>query len=261
MPTPTIPKLSDITWLHANIADWKRTSVITKATFGHDRGITLEHSMAGKWPLVGEAEGNPWVIAFVNGKWWAATYEWLTKGQVSKLGGKERDEETKQETGRWKIDTIGPHTKKEPLRTWFPKPGELVGFCVSTLARDSRRSPSNERTGIVWAKWFEDGIVAREEEPATTPASAPQPTPTPAPPVPAPTPVTPPVAITPETLSPGDAQILALLGAMNTKLDALDDRVDQLNRKADALAQQATQLIDQATVLTKLAGLLNRAPE
>jgi hypothetical protein len=100
--------------------------------------VCIEHTKSGRWPVVDGAEGNPWVVAQINGKWYAATYEWLRPGQTCK-GSIERD-------------TIGPHTKAEPLLSWRPRSGEIVGFMVSGHARfgpDSVR----ERSNVVLVRW------------------------------------------------------------------------------------------------------------
>lgn len=162
-PVPTeIPALSEITLLHApDVFDWPATSQVTDASTTGD--ICVFHTMAGKWPTFQDepefpvGEGNPWVIAEVNGRWFAATYEWLRVGQQCK--GVTQD--------NW-----GPHTKKAPLDSWRPQRGELIGLFMSTRARDRGRT-SNERTDVVWVKYLEDGIVAREGEAQADPPGSP----------------------------------------------------------------------------------------
>jgi hypothetical protein len=76
---------------------------------------------------------------FVNrgGQWYGATYEWLRPGQTEK---------------GVTADGIGDNIKVEPLASWQPRPGERVGFMVSTPARDDNRT-SNERTNVVMTTW------------------------------------------------------------------------------------------------------------
>jgi hypothetical protein len=126
----------EVTWLHADVSRWTVTSKITDVSIG-DPPLCIEHTKSGRWPVVDGTEGNPWVFAQINGRWYAGTYEWLRPGQTCK-----------------QIDAgnIGPHVKRSPLETWRPKSGELVGFMVSTLARDSKRSV-DERTNIVLVRW------------------------------------------------------------------------------------------------------------
>lgn len=147
-PISDEPSLGDITWLHTNVSKWKVTSEITDVSISSKK-ICIEHTKAGKWPKYGskgnEVEGNPWVIAKVGNRWYAATYEWLRSGQVCKKLGTDK-------TGKTIEESIGPHIKRPPLETWVPESGELVGFMISALARSSDRTVE-ERSNIVWKKW------------------------------------------------------------------------------------------------------------
>ena len=141
---PGLPfKLSDVEWLHADVSGWRVNSQIEEITIVPDE-ICIYHTKAGRWPAYHQdgvvAEGNPWVFASVGGRWYAATYEYLKAGQVCKHI---------ERRGEW---GIGAHTKKAPLESWVPRKGELVGFMVSTPARDSTRT-SNERSNIVMVHW------------------------------------------------------------------------------------------------------------
>lgn len=131
---------SEVTWLHTNISDWRKTSVMARVDVRPDR-VCLLHTMAGRWLVRNGAEGNPWVFVRIHGRWYGATYEWLRPGQVCKGVTAMGDA------------SIGSHTKKHPISAWEPRPGEQVGFCVSTLARDHERT-SNERSNIVLARYM-----------------------------------------------------------------------------------------------------------
>jgi hypothetical protein len=128
--------LDKVTWLHADVSDWPQTSQLTDVKVTGQK-ITLGHTKAGKWPTQSGIEGNPWVFVNRDGKWYGATFEWLRSGQTSK---------------NVTADEIGPLTKKEPLASWRPQPGELVGFMVSTQARDGNRT-INERSNVVMTRW------------------------------------------------------------------------------------------------------------
>jgi len=135
-----IPPLNQLTWLHTDISGWAQTSTIEKVLVQSSQ-ICINHSKAGQWPVFVnggvEAEGNPWVVAQVGGTWYAATYEWLRPGQICK---------------GITAANIGPHIKKSPLNTWVPQAGELVGFMVSTRARDGVSS-GDERSNLVSITW------------------------------------------------------------------------------------------------------------
>lgn len=144
---PTTIDFDHVKWLHADVSDWRETSKITSVTITEER-ICIDHTKAGKWPAVspgGDAvEGNPWVFVRIGGTWYAATYEWLRPGQKCKAMGKPTDGPI--------CARLAAHTKREPIESWRPARGELVGFMVSTLARDSRRT-TNERSNVVLVEW------------------------------------------------------------------------------------------------------------
>ncbi len=135
-----------VTWLHADVSAWPTTSRITRLRIEPGQ-ICIDHTLRGQLPALGAPPivGNPWVIANVNGRWFAGTYEWLRPGQECKALGSNPPATTV-------ADLIGPHIKRAPLETWRPRKGERVGFLVSTFARDGRRT-SDERTNIVMTTW------------------------------------------------------------------------------------------------------------
>ena len=136
-PDDDVPfDLSDVTWLHTDVSDWRQTSTITRVRID-DPPICIDHTKSGRWPVRNGVEGNPWIFARINGRWYAATYEWLKPGQTCK---------------GISAATIGPHTKQSPMDSWRPRSGELVGFMVSALARFGQESVA-ERSNIVMVRW------------------------------------------------------------------------------------------------------------
>lgn len=162
--------LSAVTFLHTDIREWRITSDLREMRLpkAGEAGIDFRHTKAGKWPdktLDGTAvEGNPWVLARIGGRWYAATCEWLRPGQTFKPN--------------LSAANLGAHTKVSPLKDWTPQPGEQVGFMVSGLARDKNRNVQ-ERTQVVLVTW--PGVVHPQPEP-TPPPHDPEPTPEPGPP-------------------------------------------------------------------------------
>lgn len=141
-PGPSLPEsgvpfsLSDVTWLHTNVSNWRITSRITSISIG-DPPICINHTKSGRWPVRDGVEGNPWVFANLNGRWYAGTYEWLRPGQVCK---------------QITASNIGPHVKQEPLTGWRPRSGDQIGLMVSALARFGQQSVA-ERSNIVMVRW------------------------------------------------------------------------------------------------------------
>ncbi len=117
--------LSQVKWLHHDVSGWPVTTALD-ASVSKSGVVTLQYDKAKSWQAVDGVNANPWVIAkWTDGKWYAATWEWLRQGQTSKdMGGKS-----------W-----GDHIKVAPLSKWEPKSGETVYMLVSGLARSGTRA-------------------------------------------------------------------------------------------------------------------------
>ena len=147
---PTVPPdadddldLSTVRFLHTNVSGWKVTSTVT-GTRITTQEICIFHTGASKWPAPGKSYGNPWIIAKIGGTWYAGTFEWMRPGQACKA--------LNPAGGGTIAKRIGPHVKVEPLKSWRPKKGEIVGLMMSGKARDSRRSVE-QRSNVVLVKW------------------------------------------------------------------------------------------------------------
>ena len=93
------------------------------------------------------------IIVNLSGQYYAATYEWLGRGQVCKFGHQSNTEGKDGTTPLSAVyqgnESIGAHIKTAPLDTWQPRGGEVVGFMVSGLARNNVRN-EQERSNVVW---------------------------------------------------------------------------------------------------------------
>lgn len=131
-----------ITWLHTDVSGWAETSTLT-ANISNGK-INFPHSKANVWPPGYTHDlylyGNPWVIVkWRDGKWYAATFEWLRPGQTAKPVGV--------------LDgSKGDHIKRSPLSGWRPRKGERFGIMVSGLARGGARNVE-ERTNVSMVTW------------------------------------------------------------------------------------------------------------
>lgn len=172
-PVPTPPSsdapvidLARVNWLYVDVSGWAETALIQNVTItkkpddnksgyrDDNYTVCFPHTKALKWPAWsdGEAagEGNVWVFGFVNGRWHAGCAEWLKPGQTCKRFSNRTEKDS------W---GLGPHVKKDPLKTWGPKSGEWIGFMVSTRARDSMRSVDAdgrevlERSNVYMTRW------------------------------------------------------------------------------------------------------------
>ncbi len=122
-----------IHYLHANVSGWPITSSLS-VSIGST--VNLKYNKANVWPARNGVNANPWIIVNLDGRWTAATFEWLRPGQTSKPASV----------------VEGGHIKRAPLNNFRPRSGETYGWMVSSLARDGTRTV-NERTNIVLARW------------------------------------------------------------------------------------------------------------
>ena len=124
-----------IKWLHTNVSSWPITTSIRVSFSG--KMINFPYDKSRVWPAVDGVNGNPWVIAKIDGQWYAATFEWLGFGQTSKP----------------KATVGGGNIKKSPMSgDWAPASGQRVGIMVSGLARSQTRNVK-ERSNVVMITW------------------------------------------------------------------------------------------------------------
>jgi hypothetical protein len=90
---------------------------------------------------------NQWYFAKINGVWYGGAGEWIYRGAgVCKAGQGTR--------------TIGPDSGfGEPFASWVPRPGELFGTMISSVARrGSVRRTVDERTNIIVQPWRDTSL-------------------------------------------------------------------------------------------------------
>lgn len=130
-----------------NIADWEVTSRMTRVLASNRDGLCTGHTRSGLWPRLAffgdpqvEVEGNQWVFARINGTWYGGAGEWLRPGQTCK--------------GVVPVSHVGCGVfyDSQPLKSWVPRRGELVGFAVSAPARAGRWGEA-ERSNVVLIRW------------------------------------------------------------------------------------------------------------
>jgi hypothetical protein len=141
----------NIVWLHTDVSDWEVTSTVTSAHINYEE-LCVYHTMAGQWPEVlgifredpdAPMEGNIWIIARIDGVWYAATFDYLRPGGQCKYDGYSPEDEGP-----------GPSTfGAVPLSTWSPRSGEPVYLFVSTIARHEPLGPVHERSDFVELIW------------------------------------------------------------------------------------------------------------
>ena len=123
-----------VEWVHGDISGWAETASLDVSIGGGT--IRLDYDKTRVWRAVNGVNANPWIFVFRNGHWIAATWEWLGFGQTTKP-----------------MNTVnGAHIGRRQLIDFQPRSGEIYGFMVSGLIRDSSRNVL-ERTGVVMARW------------------------------------------------------------------------------------------------------------
>jgi len=156
VPWPDEIDASQVTYLHGpNIAGWPITRTLRLATQGTPEPDMIctffTRQGSSDWPPVdfyGEGaelgtyvEGTQWYFAKINGKWYAVAGEWFRPGQTCKSG------QLAQDIGR-------DATQEEPIHSWVPKVGELVGYAVSGPARNyPQMKGKDERSQIMLIPW------------------------------------------------------------------------------------------------------------
>ena len=128
-------------WLGTDVSKWKKTAKCVCNISG--KAVSLDSDKKNVWPVAGKVDkgvcnANAWIIFNYGGKTYAATWEWLAKGQsIKKLTNK-----------------LGTYIKKTPPipSSYNPASGEKIGLFVSGLCRDSSRNVS-ERSNISWIIW------------------------------------------------------------------------------------------------------------
>ncbi|MBN2301618.1 MAG: hypothetical protein JXN60_03780 [Lentisphaerae bacterium] len=126
-------ELVGITWIYGcDISSWPKTITLTAEGGGHY--VYLHYDVMQNWPPWNNNEynvnGSCWVVFTYNGVKYASTFDYLRVGQVKKEA------------------PVIP----TPSGTWRPSSGETVGFMVSGMARDARRTV-NERSNVYYTIW------------------------------------------------------------------------------------------------------------
>jgi hypothetical protein len=137
-----------------NVSQWPITNKVTGVDQdGGTGGMCVFHEKSGIWPTADffgdpevQVEGNQWYFARINGQWYAGSGEWLRKGQTCKAG---------QYT-----EFIGPDgTWGGPMDNWAPKVGELVGYMITTPARDYPNFKTiDQRSAVVLVPWRDSRV-------------------------------------------------------------------------------------------------------
>jgi hypothetical protein len=103
------------------------------------------------WPFSDDPNfgvyANQWYFANIGGIWYGGAGEWIYRGAGSCKAGQG-------------TRTIGPDSGfGQPFSSWVPKPGELVGYMVSSVARQGPvRRTVDERSNVIVRPWHDSAL-------------------------------------------------------------------------------------------------------
>jgi hypothetical protein len=133
--------ISQVTWLDASAADFTVTATLSNIQINYPT-ISWDWTHPSSWPVENTVTGNLWVFAKIDGRWQAATFEWLRPTtDHSHLEAKTGEPPFIQ-------------AKASPISAWYPQHGEELCFMASTMTRNGIPSGSpRERSPIVKTTW------------------------------------------------------------------------------------------------------------
>ena len=146
--------LKKVVYLNSpDVSAWPQTAVLSlvEQDGGGDGPVCMSYTDPGwpdsPWPFGGPdpnfgVYANQWYFARINGTWYGGAGEWIYRGASSCKAG----QGTK---------TIGPDSGfGPPFSSWVPKVGELVGFMVSSVARNGPvKRTVDERSNVIVQPW------------------------------------------------------------------------------------------------------------
>lgn len=132
-----------------NIGSWPIGARITSATAGPGQ-VCIQHPALTTWPGTiffddpgSLVQGNQWMFAFINGRWYGGSGRWFRPDQPCK-----DTSATDGFTGTFYMDGT------EPLRSYVPRVGDTIGLMSTTPNRfyPSMRTV-DQRTNVVLVRW------------------------------------------------------------------------------------------------------------
>jgi hypothetical protein len=154
--------LTKVVYLNSpNVSSWPQTAVLSlvEQDGGGEGPVCMAYTDPGwpdsPWPFGGSdpnfgVYANQWYFARINGTWYGGAGEWIYRGASSCKAGQG-------------TNTIGPDAGfGPPFNTWVPKVGELVGFMVSSVARNGPvKRTVDERSNVIVQPWRDTSLGSR----------------------------------------------------------------------------------------------------
>jgi hypothetical protein len=154
--------LKKVVYLNSpDVSGWPQTAVLSlvEQDGGGDGAVCMSYTDPGwpdsPWPFGGPdpnfgVYANQWYFARIGGTWYGGAGEWIYRGASSCKAGQG-------------TTTIGPDAGfGQPFASWVPKVGELVGFMVSSVARNGPvRRTVDERSNVIVQPWRDTSLGSR----------------------------------------------------------------------------------------------------
>src|SRR3954469_22843816 len=144
-----------------DVSNWPQTAVLSlvEQDGGGAGPVCMSYTDPGwpdsPWPFGGSdpnfgVYANQWYFARIGGQWYGGAGEWIYRGASSCKAGQG-------------TRTIGPDAGfGQPFSSWVPQVGELVGFMVSSVARNGPvRRTVDERSNVIVQPWRDTSLGSR----------------------------------------------------------------------------------------------------
>jgi hypothetical protein len=154
--------LKKVVYLNSpDVSSWPQTATLSlvEQDGAGDGPVCMSYTDPGwpdsPWPFGGPdpnfgVYANQWYFARINGTWYGGAGEWIYRGASSCKAGQG-------------TRTIGPDAGfGQPFSSWVPQVGELVGFMVSSVARNGPvRRTVDERSNVIVQPWRDTSLGSR----------------------------------------------------------------------------------------------------
>jgi hypothetical protein len=154
--------LKKVVYLNSpDVSSWPQTATLSlvEQDGGGDGPVCMSYTDPGwpdsHWPFGGAdpdfgVYANQWYFARINGTWYGGAGEWIYRGASSCKAGQG-------------TRTIGPDAGfGQPFSSWVPQVGELVGFMVSSVARNGPvKRTVDERSNVIVQPWRDTSLGSR----------------------------------------------------------------------------------------------------
>ena len=154
--------LKKVVYLNSpDVSSWPQTAALSlvEQDGGGDGPVCMAYTDPGwpdsPWPFGGAdpnfgVYANQWYFARIGGTWYGGAGEWIYRGASSCKAGQG-------------TRTIGPDAGfGPPFSTWVPQVGELVGFMVSSVARNGPvKRTVDERSNVIVQPWRDTSLGSR----------------------------------------------------------------------------------------------------